>query len=327
MGFAKMELNALELFWHVAESGSLSSTAIQLGIEQSTVTRQINRLEDTIGTKLFHRSGRGMILNEKGQLLLRQAQEVMEAAARARHVASSLASEGPGQIIIAAQPTIALATFAHIGHALRSAFPRTKLRFMEGLGHQIIKWLQDGVVDVAVLYLPQASKIVDCEILLDEPLYCIGPGGVKPVKDRITAKELLTLPLVLPSTHHGLRTLAESLSKRYGVALNIAVECDASTQLTRKLVQMNHGYTILPIAAVAAEVAEGKLHAVRIDDPAAVRSIVLATANGRPQVQSSWHIKKLIKSTIQELVASNGWPGAVISGPVETANGEVSAES
>jgi LysR family transcriptional regulator, nitrogen assimilation regulatory protein len=307
-----VELNALEYFWHVAEAGSISRAAIELGIEQSTLTRQIHRLEDTVGTKLFHRSGRGMLLNDQGQVLLSHAQEVMAAATRARQAVSALSSEGPGQIIIAAQPTIALTTFPQIGHALLTAFPRTKLRFMEGLGHQIIKWLQEGVVDVAVLYLPQATKIVDFEVLLEEPLYCIGPGSADPSRDRISAKELLALPLVLPSTHHGLRTLVESLSERYGIAANIAVECDASTQLTRKLVQMKHGYTILPMAAVAAEVSAGTLHAVRLDDPAAVRSVALATASGRPQVQSSWQIRRLIKTSIQDLVIGNGWPGAIL---------------
>lgn len=55
-----MNLNLIECFYAVAKASSLSKVATDMEIEQSTLTRYINRLEASIGVRLFHRSGRGM---------------------------------------------------------------------------------------------------------------------------------------------------------------------------------------------------------------------------------------------------------------------------
>lgn len=304
-----MDLNLIECFYAVAKAGSLSKVATDMEIEQSTLTRYINRLEASIGVKLFHRSGRGMVLNEKGKLFFNYAEAVIQAAENARQAAANLAAVGPSQIIIAAQPTIAQVTFAEIGHELRREFPSAKIRFAEGLGHQIISWLQEGKVDAAILYLPENASMLTYEHLVQEPLYLVGPADAQEMGVAVCALNLLDFPLVLPSTTHGLRTLSSALAMRYGKELKIAVECNGSTFLTRRLVQLGHGYTILPLASVMDEVTSGTLRAAKIDDPETVRSVVLATATGRPQAQHFWRINQIIKLTIAELVAGQKWPG------------------
>jgi DNA-binding transcriptional LysR family regulator len=65
-----MNPTALEYFVRIAQSGSISRTAIEVGIEQSTMTRHIARLESDLKVRLFHRSGRGVVLTDAGALLL-----------------------------------------------------------------------------------------------------------------------------------------------------------------------------------------------------------------------------------------------------------------
>ncbi|OZI52911.1 LysR family transcriptional regulator [Bordetella genomosp. 4] len=303
-----MDLVALEYFYVVAQAGSVSRAASDLGIEQSTLTRHITRLENSVGMRLFHRSGRGMVLTEKGQAMFRAAEEVVGAVSRARRTAAELASSGPGKITIASQPTIANTTFGAIGHALKAQFPRSTIRFVEGLGSHIISMLQDGEVDVALLYQPTQSKLIDYEELLREDLYCICSSSMTSPRTKFSGAELLKLPMVLPSTAHGLKTWLEALAQDIGQPPNIAIECDGSTHLMRRLVQQNHGYTILPLAAVTAELAAGTLKAVRIDHPRATRTVALATPRGRAQVDSYWTVVQIIKQTVADLVRSGQWP-------------------
>ena len=54
-----LDLKLLTTFVRAAHSGTLSATALQVGRTQSTVTMQIQRLEDALGQTLFHRSGSG----------------------------------------------------------------------------------------------------------------------------------------------------------------------------------------------------------------------------------------------------------------------------
>ncbi|QGZ63619.1 LysR family transcriptional regulator [Paraburkholderia acidisoli] len=304
-----MDLNVLEYFCTIAKAGSLSKAAAVLGIEQSTLTRHIGKLEDSVGVKLFHRTGRGMVLNEKGQIFFEYANEMTEAADRARKVARELAAQGPAHIIVAAQPTLAQVTFGPILHALKREYPTTTVRFVEALGSQILTWLQEGKVDVALLYMPSNSKLIPHERLVQEPFYCLSPPGPQPKQNSMTAREFIDLPLVIPSTAHGIRTQAQSFADRYGKRLNISVECDGSTHLMRQLVQMGHGHTLLPFASAASEVSAGLMRATRIDDSEAVRSVVMATTTGKVPMVGLSRVTGIIKETIAEIVARKQWPG------------------
>jgi LysR family nitrogen assimilation transcriptional regulator len=304
-----MDASALEYFHTVARTGSISRAAAELGMEASTLTRHIGRLEQEVRIKLFHRSGRGMVLTDAGALLLKEAGKVVDTLQHTRRVAADLAAEGPSQIVVAAQPTIAQVCFGSIARALHDRFPRARIRVTEGFGHELVDWLQEGKVDVALLYVPGQTPIVDYELLLQEPLHCIlPPAHVTPAGPFSTAA-VLDLPLILPSTRQGLRALAESWAQRHGKRLDIAMECDGSTFMLRRLVQAGLGCTLLPIASVQEEVERGLLQSVRVEGSDAMRAVALATAQNRPPVTGLWEITRLLRQVVADLVAAGRWPG------------------
>jgi DNA-binding transcriptional LysR family regulator len=304
-----MDASAFEYFHTVACTGSISRAANKLDMEPSTLTRHIGRLEHGVGVKLFHRSGRGMLLTGAGTLLLQEATKVVESLGHTRRVAADLAAEGPSQIVIAAQPTIAQMCFGAMARALRERFPRARIRVVEGFGHELVGWLQEGKVDVALLYVPSQTQIADYELLLQEPLHCILPPGHVAPPAPLDTSALLDLPLVLPSTPQGLRALAERWAQRHGKRLTVAMECDGSTSMTRRLVQAGLGCSVLPMAAVHEDVSRGLLQAVRLEGMDALRPVALATARNRPAVTDLWQITRLLREVVAELVATGQWPG------------------
>jgi DNA-binding transcriptional LysR family regulator len=66
---SSMDWDKLRIFHAVADAGSLTHAGDTLGLSQSAVSRQIRALEDALGTTLFHRHARGLILTEQGELL------------------------------------------------------------------------------------------------------------------------------------------------------------------------------------------------------------------------------------------------------------------
>lgn len=64
-----MDWDKLRIFHAVADAGSLTHAGEVLHLSQSAVSRQIRALEDSLGTTLFHRHARGLILTEQGELL------------------------------------------------------------------------------------------------------------------------------------------------------------------------------------------------------------------------------------------------------------------
>ncbi len=68
----------LKTFYMVAETGSFTSAMKRLNLSQSAISRQISSLEESIGTILFHRHARGIVLTEQGMILYSTAKEIFE---------------------------------------------------------------------------------------------------------------------------------------------------------------------------------------------------------------------------------------------------------
>jgi DNA-binding transcriptional LysR family regulator len=83
-----MDWDKLRIFHAVADAGSLTHAGEVLHLSQSAVSRQIRALEESLGTTLFHRHARGLILTEQGELLFdatsTMAKKLDAAAARIR---------------------------------------------------------------------------------------------------------------------------------------------------------------------------------------------------------------------------------------------------
>ena len=71
-----MDWDKLRIFHAVADAGSLTHAGDTLHLSQSAVSRQIRALEESLGTTLFHRHARGLILTEQGEALNRTVREV-----------------------------------------------------------------------------------------------------------------------------------------------------------------------------------------------------------------------------------------------------------
>lgn len=71
-----MDWDKLRVFYAVAEAGSLTHAGETLHLSQSAVSRQVSALEDSLGSTLFHRHARGLILTEQGEILYSAAREM-----------------------------------------------------------------------------------------------------------------------------------------------------------------------------------------------------------------------------------------------------------
>lgn len=309
-----MNSDDLALFAQVASSGSISRAAIELGADQSTISRRIGLLEAELGVRLFHRSGRGVALTERGIQLHSFALSMAKTLVEAQQAMRDSAEHGPARLCIAAQPTIARILFGSLGKALKQRFPRTQVRFVEGLAAQILPRLGDGSVDLAIMYLPERPGALQFDLLLSEEIHLITPPDFPLAADSIAVRDLGTIPLILPSTHHGLRVLVDALAARYGFNTNIALECDGSISITKRLVQENCGCTVLPSAAVIEEVAAGRLKSYRLAQPEVRRDIALVWPKNHVAPDGMWEVTQIIRQRSTALVQQGAWPDAVLAG-------------
>ncbi len=73
-----MDWDKLKIFKSVAEAGSFTRASENLNLSQSAISRQISSLEHELGTTLFHRHARGLIMTEQGEILFQSACDVSD---------------------------------------------------------------------------------------------------------------------------------------------------------------------------------------------------------------------------------------------------------
>jgi DNA-binding transcriptional LysR family regulator len=95
-------------FVRVVEAGNFSAAARQLGTTPSTVSRQIQRLERMLGTRLVERSTRSIRLTESGTQVYRHCRDMVDAAAGAVDVAGQLVSRPHGRVRLSASVSFAM---------------------------------------------------------------------------------------------------------------------------------------------------------------------------------------------------------------------------
>lgn len=313
-----MNSDDLELFARVAKTGSISRTAMDLGANQSTVSRRIGMLETELGVRLFRRSGRGVWLTERGEQLLGYALAMEKTLDEARIAMQDSGKRGPATLSIAAQPTIARIMFGRLGHRLKARYPDTRVRFIEGLATHILGWLNDGDVDLALMYVPEHPGASQFDALLSEQVCLVTPAASTVPDGPFAVSGLGGVPLILPSTHHGLRVLVESLAARHGFTPNIALECDGSISITKRLVIERCGSTVLPAAAVVEEVASGRVKCFPLTDPVVQREVAIAWPQNRVMPEGVWNVAQMVRELAADLVGDGSWPGTTLHAPAHT---------
>lgn len=303
-----MELRQLQYFLAIAEAGSFSRAAIRLSVAQPVLSRQIRALEDALGTPLYLRTGRGIVLSEAGKLLEQHARAILEATAGAASAIRSLETEPSGRVVLGLPPSVGAVLTVPLVQQVRRDFPQVALGVIEGFSGHVLEWLTSGRIDIAVLYDAPRLATLATEPLVTDQLFLLGPAadpaGVG--QGPIAAARLGEIPLILPSRPHGLRLLVENYLAKLDVAPRIQVEIDAMPS-TLSLVESGIGYTVLSYSCVHPLVSAGRIRAWPIVEPTMTRTLVLATSTQRPLTRASRALAKIIDQQIQALVQAGRW--------------------
>jgi len=149
----RLTLDQLRVLIAVAEAGSFSGAARQLGRVQSAVSQAVATLEDILGTPLFDREGKTPKLNEAGRVILADARRLIQGAETLRARADSIATDVEPELTIAVDAmfpnSVLMASLKELNKTF-GCLPVTL--FTEGLGTPEQR-LRDGVVRLAIYCL------------------------------------------------------------------------------------------------------------------------------------------------------------------------------
>ncbi len=121
---SSLDWSLMQAFLAVAETGSLSAAARQLGASQPTLGRQIRTIEAQLGADLFHRRARGFELTETGAALVAPARAMRDAANQIALTAAGQAARLEGSVRITASAALSAYRLPAILAQIRQAEPR-----------------------------------------------------------------------------------------------------------------------------------------------------------------------------------------------------------
>jgi len=315
-----MDVSQLRTVIHVAELGSLSKAADRLHIAQPALSRQVRLLEEELGVRLFDRHGRGMVVTNAGQEVLRHAQRIMRELDEIRASVADDDAQLRGHVSIGMPPTVSDILSVPLVSAFQERHPEATLRIVSAYSGYLLDWLHRGQVDVAILFETRPSRSLRSVHLLEEDLHLIGPPGSELDVDRPVPFPVLEHhKLLLPSAGHGLRKIVEDCASLTETRLNISVEADSYSTL-KNLVNSGHGYTILPLAPIYDEISAGTLIYAPLADPEPTRRLMMSFPADRPTPRLAKFAGQVLTDTAKSLVESGVWSGRFSNDP-EAATG------
>lgn len=308
-----MDLQQLRTLKHVAELGSLSRAADRLRIAQPALSRQIRLLEEELGTPLFERHGRGMVITEAGREVLAHALRIMAEVEQIRSKADHAGATLTGRVVLGMPPTISEIITVPLVQAFNASHPQVELSFVSAFSGYLLDWQQRGELDLAVLYDPQTTRSLRTRPLLLESFFLIGPPDAGLDQGQpLSFAELATRPLVLPGPRHAMRAIFQRCAAEAGIQLRVRIEVDSLSAM-KDLVRGGYGETLLPLAPIHQDIVEGRLTAAPLVDPVPTRRMALSFPGDRPASRAAQFAASEIVRIVADRVSRGVWSGEIVA--------------
>lgn len=303
-----MNLKKLRYFLTIVEEGSFTKASNKLNVAQSALSLHIHAMEEEFGQDLLIREKRGVKPTDAGLLLFERAERILADVNRTRQDLIDFGDQPKGTVRIGLPGTVSSVLSEPLIASCREQFPDIKLVIAEAMSGFVRDWLNDGQVDLALLYLDIQNASISSSLMLEEEIVVVHPFSESQATI-LSSEELADFALILPSQSHGLRVMLEGKVPILGGAINPTIEVD-SFHTIKQLVEKGYGSSLLPLHAVHQEVEEKKLSISHLEDRHLWRRIYLAERSTKPATAASNAVISMLNVQVKSLVQSGRWAGS-----------------
>ncbi|MBA2733435.1 MAG: LysR family transcriptional regulator [Acidobacteria bacterium] len=255
-----MEIRQLRAFTAIVETGTFTAGAQRVHITQAAVSMQIRQLEIEVGTPLFVRAPRKIILTEAGEALLERARRILREHDVAVAEIAELAGAERGRLRVgSASAMVSADPLPQILRELRERHPRAEVSIFSGTSEALVRQILAGELDMAFVSLPVEARGIQTETLSRDELVAIVSPHHKLAKQRVVSVFALAgEKLILGERGGNTRRLIDGLFEEAGVQPSIAMELSRLAAIKR-MVEEEMGVGIIPLRSAREEIAEGRL--------------------------------------------------------------------
>ncbi len=250
MDISALTLRNLEYIAAVAEQGHFGRAAEACGVSQPALSAQVQKVEKSLGIRIFERTKRAVHLTPLGSEVVEQARLVLREAERLAEIAEQRKRPLSGLFRLGVIATLGPYLMPHLLRPLRKKYPDLELILVEGLTDFLLDRLHSGRLDAVLAALPVKGESFVTEELFGEPFYLVVPSGHRlatvpnPSPKMLAADEMLLL-----EDGHCLRDQALDVCPAEGTWQRNRYQA-ASLETLRHMVASGAGYTLFPALAV-----------------------------------------------------------------------------
>lgn len=269
-----MELSQLRYVIAIAETGSFTEAAHQLGLSQPSLSLGVKRLEDDLGCPLFDRLTRRVVPTEAGALLVETARRVFSELERATLEMRELRGDVSGVLRVGTIPTIGPFILPRIIQTFSGRYPEVQINVVETVTDRVMHMLESGDIDVAMTSVLPERAGIHMELVGQEELMAIVPADhVLSGRSTVNWNDLDAERFLVLGGEHCLAEQMQRFCRKNRVTGKATME-GAQLATIAALVEKNLGVSLVP--ALMAEGHYPGCWFARLAEPRPQRPLCLA---------------------------------------------------
>lgn len=276
-----MNIRDLEYLIALADTKHFRKAADYCGVSQPTLSGQIRKLEDELGTILLERTSRKVLFTQSGMTLVEQAKAVLREVKVLREMASNQGKEMSGPLHIGVIPTLGPYISPIILPALKASYPELDLYIYELQTSTLVEQLESGQLDCGIVALGKESEpFIEVPIFREKMLLALSSSHPWAAHNRLDLQWLRDKEMLMLDDGHCLRTHTMDYCLSIGAKENKRIKAN-SLETLRNMVGAGVGMAFIP--ALAAQTSnQGNVRYLEFTEPEPYRAIGLIYRPGSP---------------------------------------------
>ena len=287
-----MDIKDMRAFYAIVEEGNISHAAQRLDIAQPALSRQMKRLETSLGVQLFERGSRRIRLTDAGRVMYTRVEHILGMVDGTVREITEIGSGIAGSIRLGTITTSGALLLPELISEFHSRYPNVTYQIWEAEGARILELLDNRVIEIGITRTQVDSKVYESIVLPNEPLVLImnkeqeiGAAG-----DKVELKELKDQPIIIPLRW---QSVFIANCRKLGFEPNIVCVSDSIVQ-DLLLAKMGMGMALLPVSSKTL-LTDGNLIYKKLIEPEMSTHTVIAWLKNRTLSSSGEHLIRLFR--------------------------------
>ncbi|AKS36121.1 LysR family transcriptional regulator [Mycolicibacterium goodii] len=261
-----LHLRRLDLFCAVVDEGGVTRAAERLHVAQPWVSAQLRVLESAVGSTLFVRSGRRLVLTEAGTRFYAWAKEVLAGSAQVQRDIQDLGSGSAGTLTVTSSMAIGTYLVPPVMSRLRLERPSADITVHISEPAAALRSVEIGEADFAVATWSDTFDLsaLYAEKLWEEPIVLAASPHGPPDADEIDISEIADLPMVGPPADVAFERIVGDQLRAHGMPVVPYVIRLGHAEAIKRAVAANGWVCFASLYCIADDVAAGHLRVVGV---------------------------------------------------------------